>query len=265
MRLHVFEFEDQAWFPCVIRNAMMDYLQFVFDKINIYKPATGILSKMMDKLKGNQIMDLCSGSGGDMVQLHKQLETNTNQEIHISLSDRFPNTEAYKEIEHNSNGHITYIGTSLEATDYVSEHESIRTIFSAFHHFKPEYAQKVIENAIQSNAPIAIFDGGTKHLLFFLSMLIVHPLALFIVTPFIGHFSLSRLFFTYIIPLIPLCTMWDGSVSILRLYTTKEMEKIIYKAGIGNYYWEVGSKKTCFGLKMNYMIGIPNAGNSDKI
>ena len=263
MRLHVFEFEDQAWFPSTIRNAMMDYLQFVFDKINIYKPATLILTKMMDRLNAHQIMDLCSGSGGDMLILHKQLETNSNQEILISLSDKFPNTEVYKVIEHKSNGHITYIGKSVEATDYVSEHKSIRTIFSAFHHFKPEYAQKVLENAIQSNAPIAIFDGGTKHLLFFLSMLIVHPLALFIVTPFIRPFSLSRLFFTYIIPLIPLCTMWDGSISILRLYTTKDMEKIIYKSGIGNYYWEVGSKKTCFGLKMNYLIGIPNAKNSD--
>ena len=36
-RLHLFEFEDQDWFPRVWRDGVTDFLQFAVSRGNIYK------------------------------------------------------------------------------------------------------------------------------------------------------------------------------------------------------------------------------------
>lgn len=257
MRVHLFEFEDQTWFSIKVRNGMMDYLRFIFDKINIYKPALLLLAKVIHTVGCNKILDLCSGSGGDIVQLHRELETTTNKKISVLLSDKYPNIAAYREIEQQSAGHICFLDSPTEAATINIEQQYVRTMFSAFHHFDIKYAKQILQNAINSNAPIAIFDGGTKNILFLLAMLFVHPITLFAVAPFIRPFSFSRLFYTYVIPLIPLCTMWDGSISILRLYSEKDLQRLVADMHNDHYKWEVGNRKTSFGLKMNYLIGVP--------
>ena len=54
------------------------------------------------------------------------------------------------------------------------------------------------------------------------SMLLLTPLAVGLATPFIRPFRWSRLFWTYVIPLVPLTCWWDGVVSQLRAYTPAE-------------------------------------------
>ena len=38
MRLHLFEFEDQKWFPSVIRSGGTDSLKLILKKFGIYTP-----------------------------------------------------------------------------------------------------------------------------------------------------------------------------------------------------------------------------------
>ena len=42
-RFHLFEFEDQSWFPNVIRQGITDYLQFASNKINLYQSLIPII------------------------------------------------------------------------------------------------------------------------------------------------------------------------------------------------------------------------------
>lgn len=43
-RLHLFEIEDQAWCPTVIRDCATDYLQHVIAAVNAYEPIAERLS-----------------------------------------------------------------------------------------------------------------------------------------------------------------------------------------------------------------------------
>ena len=63
-RLHLFEFEDQPWFPRVIRDGMTDYLKFVANRCDFYKSVIPILAKGLHKSGSNTIVDLASGAGG---------------------------------------------------------------------------------------------------------------------------------------------------------------------------------------------------------
>ena len=89
-------------------------------------------------------------------------------------------------------------------------------------------------------------------------ILILHPLGMLLVTPFLKPFKFSRLFFTYLIPLIPLYTIWDGLVSILRLYSPKDLYKIANSIPNHNYTWRLGQVKNVLGIKVAYLIGVPN-------
>jgi len=124
-----------------------------------------------------------------------------------------------------TNGKISFIETPVDATRVPIGIEGFRTMFTAIHHFRPTQVKEILKNAIDNGKPIAFFDSGDKNLLIFLSIFIVHPIVFFICTPFFKPFRLSRLLFTYIIPVIPICTFWDGLVSILRLYEPQGFEK----------------------------------------
>jgi hypothetical protein len=135
--------------------------------------------------------------------------------------------------------------------------KGFRTIFSGFHHFDNSSAKAVLKNAVDAKTGIGIFDGGNKNILAILAILVVHPIIFFVFTPFYRPFRFSRLFFTYIIPIIPFCTVWDGIVSIIRLYKPSELLQIANEVEPDTYHWNSGKKKSKFGLNVTFLIGYP--------
>ena len=129
-------------------------------------------------------------------------------------------------------------------------------MFSAVHHFSPETIKSFLKNSSENNAPIALFDGGDRNLLVILGIILFHPIAFLLCTPFFRPFRWSRLLFTYIIPLIPLTTIWDGCISILRLYKPKALLQMAEEAAPG-YNWKAGKVKNRLGMNVAYIIGIP--------
>lgn len=257
MRLHLFEFEDQSWFPDVIRTGGTDYLRYLLIATEVYKPCILLLNEILKQTGEAKIVDLCSGGGGYSEQVYYELNKITPGDISLTLTDKFPNIEAYEHLQNKTNGKIAFDTRSVDAANVPADLKGIRTMFSAIHHFQPEQVSAILKNAVESNAPIAIFDGGDKSIFGILGILIIHPIAFLLFTPFFKPFKFSRLLFTYIIPLIPLYTIWDGCVSILRLYQPKELLKIANDVSPGAYKWAAGRTKSKFGLHASYLIGVP--------
>jgi hypothetical protein len=61
------------------------------------------------------------------------------------------------------------------------------------------------------------------------------------------------------IPIVPIATIWDGLVSILRMYTPKEMLKMASETGAENYEWTAGEIKGKFANIVMYISGYPKA------
>ncbi|MFT5885422.1 MAG: hypothetical protein ACI9IP_001882 [Arcticibacterium sp.] len=257
MRIHLFEFEDLPWFPNVIRDGGTDYLRYLLIATDVYKPLIPLISKSLSLTNQTTIIDLCSGGGGYIEQLYKRLSENSTQNISIHLTDKFPNYEAYSVIKARTAGQIDFVNYPVDAADVPKDLEGFRVMFSAIHHFQPDQVKKILQNAIDHNAPIGIFDGYEKSVLAILTVLLFHPIALLLFTPFFKPFSFSRLFFTYIIPLIPIYTVWDGCVSILRMYKSEELLKIAHKTNANHYLWKAGKMKNKYGIHSTYLIGYP--------
>lgn len=257
-RYHLFEFEDLSWFPDLLRQNMMDFLRFAISTLQVYEPIVPLLQELVTRSEKDEIIDLGSGGGGGIVGIQALLSKNLHHEVKITLSDKFPNIPAFELVKEQTKGAITFIPDSLDATAVPENIKSCRTIFSAFHHFKPELAKAILADAAQKRVPIGIFEGASKSYFEILAAIFLFPFVFFIVTPFIKPLRFSRFFFTYIIPLIPLFTMWDGSISILRLYTPEHLLKLTQEIEAPNYTWKAGRVKHKFGLKVIYLIGYPN-------
>lgn len=256
MRLHVFEFEDLSWFPDAVRRGGTDYLRYFLNATRFYDPVVPLLLHLMDKTGQRTVVDLCSGGGGAMERVAKQLAQQSDKPMTVTLTDKFPNVRAYRHLQHSSPG-LGFSADPVDATAVPPSLGGLRTMFSAAHHFEPGVLAAIFRDASASRAPIAIFDGGDKNILTILGIALFHPLAFAICTPFFKPFTWSRLFFTYLLPLIPLMTVWDGIVSILRLYSPRELQDIAQHAVPKGYVWETGKLKNKLGMRITYLVGYP--------
>jgi hypothetical protein len=68
------------------------------------------------------------------------------------------------------------------------------------------------------------------------------------------------LLLTYVLPVVPLCTLWDGVVSCLRVYSPRELESLISGLQRNDYRWEVGRLAAPkMPSELTYLIGVPNS------
>ena len=253
--MRLFEFEDLSWFPNFLREGMTDYLRFVLNAANFYYPATTVIREGLQNAEHFKIVDLCSGGGGAIKMVQKNFYDAYNLILPVILTDKFPNVDAYCLLKHESNGDIDFVDNSVDAMNVPSELTGLRTIFSAFHHFNKNQAKLVLQNAVKARQPIAVFDGGDKNIFTVLGIIVLHPVIFFLFTPFFRPFRFSRIIFTYLLPLIPLCTIWDGVVSIMRLYRPAELLAIANSINGNPFTWKAGNLKNKFGMKVTYLLG----------
>jgi hypothetical protein len=254
LRLQLFEFEDLPWFPQVIREGMMDFLRHLITWMNFYGPVTPLIKETLTKTNGNRLLELCAGGGGGVMKLKKNLHA-SGCDPEIVLSDLYPNADTYQQIKNESGGTIDFVGYSVNALDVPAQLKGMRLLFSSFHHFRPDQAKAILADAFRKNVAIGIFDAGTKSFFSMLAVIILQPVIFLLATPFFKPFRWSRLLFTYVVPLIPICTMWDGCVSILRFYTVSQLQELTSSLKSEGYQWKTGQVKNSIGAKVNYVIG----------
>ena len=255
-RLHLFEFEDFSWFPGIIRDGGTDFLGFILKLTQYYTPVTSVLENALKTSGYTTVFDMASGNGGPIESICEAMDA--EMDIVFYLSDKYPNLPAYEKLRKKYPAQINYHSTPVDVLNMPVSSTGFRTIFSAIHHFKPPAVRTILQQAIRDNTPIGIFDSGDKHIGTILGILFVHPVLFFFCTPFFMPFKWSRILFTYIIPLIPLYTIWDGVVSILRLYRPQDLAHLAQQADTDNVYkWECGKVKNKFGFSVTYLIGMP--------
>jgi hypothetical protein len=119
----------------------------------------------------------------------------------------------------------------------------MRTLFEGFHHFGPEQAGAILQDAVDARVAIGIFEAGLQRPLGLL-LLPFTPLMTLVgylfSTPFIRPRTFSRFFWTYLVPIVPLATCWDGIVSLLRVHSLQELKGMTDSLECQDYTWESG-------------------------
>ena len=259
-RFHLFELEDQPWFPNIIRDLATDYLEFMETKLGLHRPVVPLLTRALRESRTSTVVDLCAGGGGPVVALSDELRADGIPARFI-LTDKFPNVPAFKRLAQDHPG-IEGYHESVDATDVPRHLTGFRTVFNAFHHFTPDDGRAVLRSAVNARQPIGIFEIPERTIPIVISTALLTPILVLLATPFIRPFRWSRLLFTYLLPLVPLTCFWDGFVSQLRAYTPKELNDLATSLGDVGYRWEADKVRLeNMPAHLTYLIGIPSSSS----
>jgi hypothetical protein len=260
-RAQLIELHEQPWFPLSLRHEITDALQFGLNRLKVYAPIAPLLQSSFDSTQCRSIVDMCSGGGGPWLDLSRRLQPNV-QDFHILLTDKYPNIGAFQNVRVISENHIAFCPNPVDAIRVPGDLEGFRTMFTSFHHFPPEEARAILQNAVDAGQSIGIFEI-TRRAASTIALMFPWALLPFAFTPLIRPFRWSRLFYTYVIPIIPLVLLFDGVVSCLRTYRPQELREILKKLSGIEYQWEVGEHSKASGqTPITYLIGIPKASVS---
>ena len=255
-RIQFIEIHEQSWFPSFLRDDVTDALQHGVGFLKAYAPIGPILQSALDSARSRSILDLCSGGGGPWLDLSRNLQGGGCAK-QIRLSDKFPNLRAFQNVSAESGNHITFCMEPVDATKVPRELTGFRTIFSSYHHFPPEEARAVLQDAVDASESIGVFEV-TRRAPTAIVLMFPWALLVFVTTPWIRPFRWSRLFWTYVFPIVPFVVLFDGVVSCLRTYRPEELREIIGKVKGREYQWKVGEHRGSSNrATITYLIGYP--------
>lgn len=254
-RLHLFEIEDQSWCPRSLRDAETDYLRFAFSASN---PYTTVVPRLIEAIKGTgatTVTDLCSGGGGPWKQILPTVRRDIPG-LRVVLTDLYPNHDAFAAMRAEAD--VEFESRSVDATSPPRDLNGFRTLFTGFHHFRPDGARRILESAVASGQGIAIVEFTERRPLAVMLMVFLVPVITWLCVPFIRPFRWSRLFWTYPVPILPLLAAWDGAVSCMRSYTPAELRALV--EGLDSYEWDIGTVPAPAGPgRVTWLFGAPAA------
>lgn len=259
-RFHLFEFEDLAWFPDWIRQMMTMYIRAFHRVLGTEKVIAPLLARAVAAASQREIVDLCSGGGGPMPDVMRRLQADHGIAVKTTLTDLYPNQTAIAAVKAEDNPLLSYHPQSVDAGNVPSTLAGARTMICSFHHMPAPVAQRILNDAFAQRRPFLLFevsDNEAPQLLWWLAI----PFNIFTVllfTPFIRPLTWQQIVFTYVIPILPVLIAWDGSVSNVRTYRVKDLEKMTAALQAPDYKWEIARiKKKGYPSTMPYVLGLP--------
>lgn len=256
-RMHLIELEDQPWFPAMLRDPMTDLLNAIIEVGRLYDPIAPVLRAGIEASGAEAILDLCSGGGGPLPRIRRVLANQHALDLPARLSDFYPNLAAFERIAAAEDGRVDFVRESVDATRVPETLGGFRTMFTCLHHFRPEQARAILRDACDQRRGLAIFEFTERSARGLASMLL-SPISVAALTPFMRPFRWSRLALTYALPVIPAAFFFDGVVSHLRTYTPEELRELTLPLQSSGYAWEVGqAKHPVFLAPITYVVGYP--------
>jgi hypothetical protein len=134
-----------------------------------------------------------------------------------------------------------------------------------FHNVRPEMARKILKSAHDNGEPLLIYEMGSNIpiLPWVLSLPIALPLiaaVAMVLSAFVRPLTFRQIFFTYVIPLIPIFYAWDGHASVPRCYAMEDLDQLLVGLDSPNYRWEKGPARNEKGRAVGtYLLGLPLA------
>lgn len=252
-RLHLFEVHDFHWCPKTIRDGLTDFLETSINVQDTYGPIRKKIVEVLTRSGATRVVDLCSGGGGPWIHWLRKGEIQSP----AVLTDKFPNRHASERLSSLGLPGLTYCSEPVDVAAVPTDLTGFRTLFTSFHHFRPEQAAGVLRDAVINRQPIGIFEFTSRKPKALLLMLL-SPLAVWLLTARRQRIGLKRWLLTYPVPVIPFVVTLDGIVSCLRTYSVRELTAMAKATGAESmgYTWLAGEERG--GLfPITYLIGYP--------
>lgn len=257
-RIHAFEFEDLSWFPGLVREYMTDFLSHMGGWSRIpYVPFTERLAEVMRRTGDDRVVDLCSGGGGPALLIAQAVGEKLERPVGVVLTDLYPSLARLERARERYPGLVEFEERPVDAASVPAELAGFRLVCNGFHHLRPEQARSCLLDAVQKRRGVAVVELAQRSPVSMLQVFFGIS-ALLAVTPFIKPFRWSRMLLTYALPIVPVCTLWDGMVSCLRVYDPDELRELVRGLPPNDYAWDCGRVPIPrLPAQLTYLIGSP--------
>ena len=260
-RVQLFEFEDYSWFPDWLRTSLTNLIVVLIKMMGVHQVLAKRIGEVLKSQGLSKVVDLGSGAGGAMPLVLESLR-NENPNAQITLTDLYPSTSSIETL--NKIDGMTYLDKSVDATNFTSAPKGLKTMINCFHHMRPEQARAIVQSAYENKEPFLIYELGDNKipniawwLMLPISLLIMIIMVLFM-APFVRPLTFKQLFFTYLIPIIPIFYAWDGQASMPRIYTLDDMDVLLDGLSSEEYTWTKEVAKNEKGKNAGiFIIGLP--------
>lgn len=245
MRLHLVEIHDLPSCPPSLRDALTDFLAFTVNLARAYEPVGPLLCRALARTNAWRIVDLCSGAGGPWRRLAAEVG------VPVLLTDLYPHRDG-------GQSGVPLHPEPVDARAVPEQLDGFRTMFTAFHHFRPADARAILEDAVRRGQGIGVFEIARRAPVE-MAVIALSWLGTLAFVPFIRPWRWSRFLWTYLPPVLPVVNTFDGVVSCLRAYSVAELKDFV--RGMDSYDWDVGTfRGQRSPLRGTYLIGVPTDG-----
>jgi hypothetical protein len=259
-RYQLIELHEQEWMPRLLRESFVESLSAVLRMTGVYRGAAPLFARWLQATGCREVLDLASGAAGPTEALIGDLRGLGVEPPRFCLSDLFPSESKFERVRDAHPGYVSFISEPVDALRVSPPlGRELRQIVSAFHHFRPEQARLILQDAVDHSRGICIlepFQRDGRHLL--LAALSFFPALL---APFYARERRLRLLLTtLLLPVVPLMLVFDALVSVLRSYTGEEMKAMVQSLKAENFQWSVGSTRFLLFFRATYLFGWKQAG-----
>lgn len=259
MRLHLFEFIEQAWLPNSIRKVLSNLLAHQITSTEVYAPIAEKLAEAIAASGKRSVVDLCAGSLSS-VGVFRRVAEALEGDLEVRFTDKFPNPSRFAAVAQTMPSALSFSDTPVDALQVPETMHGFRTLFTAFHHFRPEQCAQILGDAVRAGDPIAAFEFTERRPAFIATgTLLCLPIVMASCLT-LRPLSRAQLLWCFVVPVVPLMFYWDGFVSALRSYTPEELRALAARAdGAGDYAWDIGQVRgpRARDLRVTYLIGMP--------
>jgi SAM-dependent methyltransferase len=256
-RVQLFEFNDRAWAPAVLRDTIVESLSRTLRWGRVLDGLVDPLIAFLDAAGTHRVLDLGSGAGGPAEAL-AEAAARRGRSLELLLTDLFPRPAVWSALRARHPGVVDFVPGPVDATEIPRDlsRGRARVIINTFHHFPEPLGRAVLADAIRARAPLFLAEGFERNPLRF-APFAPAGLAALCASPLLAHDRrLARAALVYGTPLALMASIWDGVVSTLRVYTEEELRAMV--SGAEGYRWSYGTYDFVPWGRGYYFHGLPS-------
>ncbi|KAM0322306.1 hypothetical protein ACHAQA_009595 [Verticillium albo-atrum] len=274
-RFHLFEIDDQPWFPAFLRARVQDALLATWvNRTPGLQPASParLAADLLERhlglaaLPAHTFIDFCAGAGGPTPTieriLNRRLAAADLPATTFVLTDLHPNPDSWSRAAAaatSSSGQrrLLYESAPIDAAaappSLLARHAApprpghpkkhlFRLFNLAFHHFPDPLARRILADTLRTSHGFALFELQAREPRSALACLLL-GLGVLLSAPYHAWRlrSWTVLFFCWVVPVLPFVLVFDGLVSSLRTRTPDEVEALMRSCGADSTGWELTS------------------------
>lgn len=258
-RRHLIELHEQDWYPAAWRRLFQRGLGHAHALTHAFEGFYEPFQEFLGRFRSKAILDLCSGSGDAAATTWSHITDHLEAAGRpvLVLSDLYPNTGSYERLKAKHPGLIDFFPEPVNALHPPPKAPPIRTLFNSFHHFRPEQARAILQDAARNADGIAIFEVTGRTWKNMLQTLFILPFAAaFVVSVLLRPWRPANILWGLLIPIIPLTAVIDGVVSNFRTYTVDELRETVATLDAPDFEWQIDTVRVeGMRLEATFLLG----------